>query len=284
MKFHQSSAALYIPDHAPTRSALERTSHLGIGAHQDDLEFMAFHGIATCYDSDTEWFGGIICTNGSGSARTGTFAHYSNEEMIEIRRREQERAADIGRYSFVAQLDYESRSTKDSADHRLRDDLVALLKATQPDIVYTHNPADKHVTHIGVLTSTLQAIRTLPPTMRPKRLLGCEVWRDLDWLSDEEKVIMDVSGFDSLAAELNACFASQIAGGKRYDLAVEGRRLANATFLDSHTTDAMTKAWFAMDLTPLLLDDSLDLATFTAAHIDRFRESVVKNIIEQSGA
>lgn len=283
MQFNLSTATIYIPDQQPQDLALPQTTHLGIGAHQDDLEFMAFHGIIDCYDSDTSWFGGVICTNGSGSARTGDFARCTNKEMIEIRRREQERAADIGRYSFVAQLDYDSDSTREPADHRLRDDLVAILKAARPEVVYTHNPADKHTTHIGVLNSTLQAIRSLPPTMRPKRLLGCEVWRDLDWLPDDDKVIMDLSGFDSLAAQLNACFASQIAGGKRYDLAVEGRRLAHATFLDSHATDAITKAWFAMDLTPLVLDDSLDLATFTAGHIDRFRESVLKNIDTYSG-
>ena len=53
--------------------ALARVTHLGIGAHQDDLEFMAFHGILQCFHSETDWFGGVTCTNGSGSARKEFF-------------------------------------------------------------------------------------------------------------------------------------------------------------------------------------------------------------------
>ena len=48
---------------------------------------------------------------------------------------------------------------------------------------------------------------------------------------------MDVSGRDNLAAAMNGVFDSQIAGGKRYDLATIGRRAANATFFESHATD-----------------------------------------------
>jgi LmbE family N-acetylglucosaminyl deacetylase len=52
--------------------ALARITHLGIGAHQDDLEFMAFHGILACFRMrDDRWFGGVTCTNGAGSSRTG---------------------------------------------------------------------------------------------------------------------------------------------------------------------------------------------------------------------
>ena len=69
--------------------ALARVTHLGIGAHQDDLEFMAFHGIKTCYHSDAEWFGGVTCTNGSGSSRTGAYGRFSDEEMMAVRREEQ---------------------------------------------------------------------------------------------------------------------------------------------------------------------------------------------------
>ena len=69
MTLHNPTADIFIPDGLAGDPAIARTTHLGIGAHQDDLEFMAFHGIAACYDSDTEWFGGVTCTNGAGSAR-----------------------------------------------------------------------------------------------------------------------------------------------------------------------------------------------------------------------
>jgi hypothetical protein len=69
-------------------------------------------------------------------------------------------------------------------------------------------------------------------------------------------------------------FDSQIAGGKRYDLAVQGRRLANATFFDSHSVDDAEQLWFAMDLTPLVDDPRLDPVEFTAAFIKRLEDDV----------
>ena len=135
---------------------------------------------------------------------------------------------------------------------------MEILTATRPEVVYTHNPADKHDTHIGVTIAALQAMREMPREHRPKQVIGCEVWRNLDWLPDESKVLMDVSGRDNLAAALNGVFDSQIAGGKRYDLATLGRRAANATFFNSHATDASTQLIFGLDLTPLVADESLE--------------------------
>jgi len=236
------------------------------------------HGILACYDSPDRWFGGVTCTNGSGSARTGAFAAYTDAQMMTVRRDEQREAARLGQYGFIAQLDYPSADVKNPGRRHLTDDLFALLSAARPDVVYTHNPADKHDTHIGVTVAVVEALRRLPADARPGRLLGCEVWRDLDWLDDTEKVILDVGGNDALAQSLNSVFASQIVGGKRYDLAVEGRKRANATFLESHATDVREKVWFAMDLTPLLHDDTLSLIDFTTAKIDRFRADVEKKL------
>jgi len=78
MQFHHSTAEIYVPDGRPVPAALKRVTHLGIGAHQDDLEFMAFHGILACHSSPSRWFGGVTCTNGAGSARAGRFRHFSD--------------------------------------------------------------------------------------------------------------------------------------------------------------------------------------------------------------
>ena len=75
---------------------------------------------------------------------------------------------------------------------------------------------------------------------RPKKLYGCEVWRDLGWMQDEEKIVFDVSKMDSIQNALVAVFDSQVSGGKRYDLATMGRRVANATYFTSHATDNAT--------------------------------------------
>ncbi len=274
MKLMNSTAEVAVPDGASKPEALIRTTHLGIGAHQDDLEFMALHGILTCFQQADKWFGGVVCTNGAGSARTGPYADCTNDEMIAVRRAEQNAAAMVGRYGSMIQLDYPSGEVKDPANPGLRQDLKTILETTQPDVVYTHNPADKHETHIGVLAATLSALRALPPEMRPARVLGCEVWRDLDWMPDDAKVALDVSGHENLASALNGVFDSQIAGGKRYDLAVMGRRRANATFFESHGVDASDQLWYAMDLTPLVNDEALDPAAYVQGLIDRFAQDV----------
>ena len=283
MHLHNPTADVFIPDGQPPDAALARITHLGIGAHADDLEFMAFHGIAACYDSDTEWFGGVTCTNGSGSARAGAFARFSDGEMMAVRREEQREAATLGHYAAMLQLDYPSEVVKDPRDPRFRDDLAAILTAAQPRVVYTHNPADKHGTHIAVVVPVIQAIRALPRALRPQAVHGCEVWRSLDWMPDAEKTVHDVGGHENLAAALNGRFASQIAGGKRYDLAVLARRRANATFFESHDIDRSDALAFAMDLTPLAHDDSLDITGYVTGFIDRFKADVVAKLRERLG-
>lgn len=268
-------ASVFIPDGTSLNEALARTTHLGVGAHHDDLEFMAFHGIAECYGRNDLWFGGVTCTDGKGSSRNGAYANLSPEELGEVRKREQEEAARIGGFGIMIQLGYPSARAVDPSSDSLEKDLFRILKASRPEIVYTHNPADKHATHIGVFASLLRAIRSLPRGERPKQLIGCEVWRDLDWMCDREKIRMDVTGHDQLASELNAVFASQIDGGKRYDLAVIGRRAANATFYEPREGDAATQVLVGMDLTPLIVDDSLTVLKFTSERIRRFEDEVL---------
>ncbi len=283
MKLHSASADLFIPDGEPPDTALSRVSHLGIGAHQDDLEFMAFHGILECHQSDSQWFGGVTCTNGAGSSRTGAYAQFTDEQMQSIRRKEQNLAAQIGRYGAMIQLDYPSAAVKDPQNTALRGDLIEILRATRPGVVYTHNPADKHDTHIGVTVAAIQAMRALPAEQRPGAVYGCEVWRGLDWMPDEEKVVHDVSLHENLAAALNGVFDSQIAGGKRYDLGVLGRRRANATFFESHAVDRSDSIAFAMDLTPLVRDDALDIAEYVDGFMERFRKDVLTKLQRRLG-
>ncbi len=283
MKFQNPSADVFIPDGKPAADALARVTHLGIGAHQDDLEFMAFHGILTCFGQEDKWFGGVTCTSGTGSSRTGSYAALNNTEMATIRRQEQNKAAVLGRFGAMIQLDYDSDAVKRPSSLDLKNDLKVILSATQPEVVYTHNPADKHDTHIGIVVAALQAMRELPREQRPKQVIGCEVWRDLDWLLDSEKVVMDVSGHDDLAAELNGVFASQIGGGKRYDLATLGRRAANATFFNSHATDHSTQVIFGIDLTPIVADESKDILDFVCGHIERFHADVRQKLAERLG-
>ena len=193
---------LFIPDHLDLPAALQRTTHLAISAHQDDIEILAFHGILQCYGRRDKGFTGVVCTDGAGSPRSGAYADYTDEEMQRIRLQEQRMAAQIGKYAAMLQLGYPSSAVKNPADARLPEELCDILNACRPQVVYTHNPADKHATHIGVLAATLKAIRMLPPAERPQTVYGCEVWRDLDWMPDTRKVVLEVGGRDNLAAAL----------------------------------------------------------------------------------
>jgi LmbE family N-acetylglucosaminyl deacetylase len=274
MDFSQPGAELFIPDGLSPAEGLARTTHMAIGAHQDDLEIMAFDGILACFGQAERWFCGVVMTDGAGSPRAGIYQDYTDEEMRRVRRQEQKKAAVIGEYGAQVLLDYPSAAVKDGADGRPAGDLVQLLEASQPEVVYTHNLADKHDTHVAVTLRTIEAIRRLPDGVRPAHLYGCEVWRDLDWMPDAAKVAFDVSPHENLQAALLGAFDSQIAGGKRYDLATLGRRRANATYYATHDVDQSTGLTFAMDLTPLIDDASADIDAYVEGFIQQFARDV----------
>lgn len=268
------NADLFIPDGKALPEAVSRTTHLGIGAHQDDLEFMAYHGIAECFHRNDRWFGGVILTDGKGSSRAGPYKDWTDDQVAAERVQEQRRAAVLGEFSFVAQLGFPSKEVRDVKATAPRADLQAILAAAKPEVVYLHNPADKHQTHVGVTLRAIEAMRALPAADRPRKVVGCEVWRSLDWLLDSDKVVLPVSQRLNLAAALNGVFDSQITGGKRYDLAVMGRRLANATFFDAYASDQETHLQWAMDLTPLVEDPSLDIEAYTLGFVDRLKGDI----------
>lgn len=259
-------------------AALATVTHLCVGAHQDDIEIMAHAGICDCLDTPGKAFGGVVVTNGAGSSRTGPYAAYTDEQMQDVRRDEQRRAADLGRYAIQLQLAHPSADVKKPGHPGVAADLRAIFSGCRPEVVYLHQPADKHDTHIAVLSRCLEALRALPADARPKRVLGCEVWRDLDWLVDSDKVALDSGRRPDLALDLLKVFDSQISGGKRYDLATVGRRSANATYHTSHASDRTEGITWAMDLTPLVTDPTRDLAAFTLAHLDRLRNDVADRI------
>jgi len=278
MKFTNSTTDLYIPDGTEVGTALSRTTHLCIVAHQDDTEIMAYHGIAECFGQPNKWFTNVTVTNGAGSPRSGIYGNYTDEEMQGVRKVEQRKAAVVGGYSAQIQLDYSSSAVKDPKKTGVQEDLVEILRATRPRIVYLHNLADKHYTHVAVALRALSALRSLDADARPTRVYGCEVWRDLDWLVDSEKQVLPVSTYPNIAAALVGIFDSQVSGGKRYDRAIAGRRLANATFFASHETDEETSVTYAMDLTPLVTDPSLSVTDYVAGFVERMGKDVQARI------
>lgn len=278
MKLQMDSAELFVPDGTPLEAALARTTHMAVAAHQDDIEIMAYDGILACFQVEDKWFTGVVVTNGSGSPRDDLYKDYTDEAMRVVRRKEQKKAAVVGEYTVQALLDYPSSAIKTPTDKRVVEDLVALLRAARPEVVYVHNLADKHDTHVGVTLRTIEALRRLTDDEKPARVYGCEVWRDLDWLVDTDKVAFDTTAHENLQAALLGVFDSQIAGGKRYDLATLARRRAHATYHASHGTDVVTGQNFAMDLTPLMQDPSLDPNAYVQEFVSRFSRDVAERI------
>ena len=279
MKLSHSAADVFVPDAAlAPEAALARTTHLCVAAHQDDIEIMAYHGIAECFGHAEKWFSGVVVTNGAGSPRAGIYGSYSDAQMQEVRRQEQRKAALVGDYSIQLQLAHPSSSVKERANAAVQSDLGAIFNAAAAEVVYLHQPADKHDTHIGVLAHSLAALRKLPAERRPQRVLGCEVWRDLDWMVDADKQVLDTGKFPNLAMALVGVFDSQITGGKRYDLATAGRRIAHATYHTSHATDQFQGITWAMDLTPLVQNPELSLAEYTQRYLERFQQDVAARL------
>ena len=243
---------------------------------------MALHGILECFDRPDCWFAGVTVTDGSGSPRSGPYADHTDQEMQLVRMEEQREAARLGRYGCQIQLLHPSSVAKDPCRTDVIEDLTDILALANPEIVYLHNPADKHDTHVACFLRSIEALRRLPEGARPRAVYGCEVWRDLDWLPDADKVVLQLDGRNGLGLELASLFASQIAGGKLYDLAVEGRRLANATFFESHAVDAAAKQNFAMDLTALANDASLDASDVVQELIHRLSDDVTDRLRRMS--
>jgi LmbE family N-acetylglucosaminyl deacetylase len=283
MKFSRPEADVFVPDGSSPEEALRRTTHLCVAAHQDDIEIMAYSGIAECFDRSDRHFTGVVATNGAGSPRTGRYSAMTDADMQVVRREEQRKAAQIGHYNLQLQLAHPSSAVKRAGDPGVLADLGVIFGGCAPEVVYLHQPADKHDTHVGLLFRCIEALRNLPRDRRPKRVLGCEVWRDLDWLADSEKVALDVSARPELALELLQVFDSQISGGKRYDTAAIGRRAANATFHTSHATDKMTAITWAMDLTPVVQNEMLPPLDFVLNHVERFRSDITARL-KQMGA
>jgi LmbE family N-acetylglucosaminyl deacetylase len=269
------NADSYVPDGSELAHALARTTHLGIGAHADDLELLAWPGIASCFASTTQWFTGIVVTDGAGSPRSGEYAAFSDTRMVELRRQEQRNAALRGKYSAQLQLGCSSGALKGEAAGKISAQLYDIIKVSQPEVVYLHNLADSHSTHVATAVAAIAALRQLPAAERPGQVYGVEIWRNLDWLPARYRVELEIDPQDPLQGELLREFDSQVSGGKRYDLAAGARQVANATFSSAHSVDRFEACILAMDLMPLLRDPALAPSEFLRGMVDDFSTDVL---------
>ena len=263
-------AEVYVPDGVDPRVALGRTTHLVIGAHPDDVELMAWSPVLACVASEERWLTAVIASDGAGCPRAGAYATCSDDEMRRLRREEQRVAARLGGYSAVVLLGLPSASLRAPGSPEARSLLAAVVDACAPREIYTHSPLDRHATHVAVSLAVIQAVRERCSPLDLRAFLGCEVWGSLDWLAEPLRVSRDVSPGLELMPSMVACHASQIAGGKRYDLAAVGRRQANATYTDSHRCDQARATEHLIDLMPLLADPQRSVRAWVRACVERF--------------
>ena len=277
MKFAQTHADLFVPGGGNLASALASTTHLGIGAHPDDLEIMAFPGICACRNQKNLRFSGVVATDGAGSPRSGSSEKLSTAELVKARREEQRNAAVLGGYATILQLAHPSSEIRGAGRNALTADLLEILKDAKPKVVYLHNPADRHETHVAVLLASLAALRQLPPTDRPAEIYGCEVWGDLDWVPAERVIRLPCPAPADFGPSLLRVFRSQV-DGKRYDLAAAGRRRAQATLADAYSADQAEEVVLAPDLKPLVENPKVTLAEFVSSLTGEFQKQTLERI------
>jgi LmbE family N-acetylglucosaminyl deacetylase len=241
------SPSFFNLDHVSYEDMISRSTHIGIAAHHDDLEIMAFHAISQCFESQDLSFLGIILTDGANSPRTNEYRNTRNSEMIELRKKEQIEACRRGKYGGIIFLNLTSDQVKKN-DPRLRQNLKQIVRLAKPLEIILHNPFDFHPTHRASFFYTLETLESFQPSIEKSTIIASEVWGSLEWLPKQYRIIMDTSGSKNLAHDLLSCFSSQIQGGKNYLEATLGRRISNATFHHFDATDERYSMNFGLNM------------------------------------
>jgi LmbE family N-acetylglucosaminyl deacetylase len=266
----------YSPQGLSPTEAKSRVRVLAVGAHPDDLEFMCLEPIARCRTKKN--FGGLIVTSGSGSLRAPEHANLSASEFAEIRWEEQKKAARLGDYAFVDSLNVESGTLREvSGLARLADTLENYLADLNLESLYMHQPFDRHASHVRVCFALLEALRRLPKSKRPKQILGCEVWRNLDWSPKSSKQLRPLTRADlELQVLLAEVFVSQAnpKTAKNYVEALVGRKTANAVFQEGLTQDSGVAVEVFVDLAPWV-DSKLSWRELGDKVLNEFREEAI---------
>lgn len=279
LKLKRAGCEIFVPDGASAEAAVARSRYLAIGAHHDDIEQMAVHGIMEAWKLGGGVFFGVVASDGVGNRHTGEYSGMTYEELREVRVGEQREAARIGRYAGVAMLNYPSSEIKDHHLKDLDEDLVTLIDRIRPETVYLHNPFDRHDTHVALCLRTIAALRTVAAKgYAPKQVLGCEAWRGLDWMVFHDRTLLPVMDGQGLEEQLAGVFHSQFDRVRFRELAARGRRIANATFHESHSIGMDEEVTIAINMLPLVTDPSIDMEVFVRNVIERFESDILHRI------
>jgi len=280
MTFGRHGAEIFVPDGVSFEEAMSRSTVMAIGAHPDDMEIMAIPGILKGRQEGGSRFFGVVATNGGNTQRTGDYTGLSLLDMRETRAGEQKASAVSGQYSAVVLLGYESVEMKDIHDSRPDADFMQLIDGVRPDVLYLHNPFDRHDTHVAVCMRAIGALRKIAASSgwMPHAVYGCEVWRSLDWMIHGDLLSLPVDDPTNLSEVLIGHFKSQYAHERRYDLAIQGRRQVNAMHQEAQSPGLHTEIEYAVDLLPLVREEDLRLEDFTRRVLDHFAADILSRV------
>ena len=91
-----------------------------------------------------------MVTDGRGSPRDDLYKDYTNEQMRTVRIKEQKKAAIVGEFARTGDAGLPQQVRQGCGNLQPVEDLVMiLLRMPVHKLVYTHNLADKHDTHVG---------------------------------------------------------------------------------------------------------------------------------------
>lgn len=107
---------------------------LAVGAHADDMDFTSSGTVAKFAAEGHECYY-VVCTDGSRGSSDPSMTH---QELAAIRRNEQIEAGKILGLKDVLFLDH--ADTQLNCDHKLKADIVAVIRKLKPDIVITWDP------------------------------------------------------------------------------------------------------------------------------------------------
>lgn len=256
----------WTPAGSNIQSALAKANSIAVVAHADDALIM-LPDQATAVGG-TSGLIEILVTDGAGSVLPPGCRTQS--ELVALREHEEIRVAQRAGFGGVIFLRASSATVRDTGERRVTQSIAAILACTHPEILVTHNPFDRHPTHLAVLARVLDAICRVPRRAWPLRLLGGEVWGGLDFLPAEIVQAHDISAQIETIGELMRLYETQNIN-QHYDLGAVGRYLSHATFHSSHARNEAVAMALTIDMTALLGRPASSLPDFVVRWFDRAR-------------
>ena len=264
------------------RAALDKTTHLLLVSHPDDDGIVGGQALSETIDSSDKHMSVVVASNSPGTGRPPGYEGKTDPEMTEIRQREQEAAAEVGRYESAVQLGFSSNQIKGHEKNdpcsalRVTEALEHILSmARNIEKLYLHSVFDEHSTHRALALLSLEAARRLSDRLQDVECYGVEVSTGLSSFPAEHRVQLPVPNMDAVRSVLE-CYPSELAK-RPYDKGVEGRAVANDTFSrDVNITSTRTPHLFAVNYADIL-KTSLDVPIGQA--MADFKEAILTDML-----